>query len=123
MAGPYKGYPSRRAYEDARARAMGYSSYREWQQLRHDPQYKRWLQAASRTTGESVSKLRRLDSELSRRMAAVIRSGALRPREERPSGWNRSGGPLARLLEYTGLREQDAPYRVGESPRGKGKAA
>lgn len=119
MAGEYKGFRSRRAYEDARVKDLGYKNYREYQSLRSDPLYKRWLYIASTEHGVPITTIRNASTpegkQFNTRVANLISSGEWNPKTH---SVRRRAPQVRRFFQYMGLVENDNFYRslFAESP-------
>lgn len=95
MAGEYKGYPSRRQYENARARAVGWESYSEWQGTKRKGLW-------SEISGDE-KRLQKLDSEFSRLWAEA---------EHAPTGKKLTASPQWNAIKKeAGLTPDDAKWR------------
>lgn len=71
-------------------------------------QFKRFQTEAMRETGASAAQLRRANSPFAQLYAKSYAQAF--PKRKR--------GPFAKLLEFVGVRPADAPYRIGETPKG-----
>lgn len=65
----YKGHKTRRKYENARVKKLGFRNYSQYQNFRKDPQVRRLTEELAEFTGEKVSDLKKSDSYLSRALA------------------------------------------------------
>lgn len=100
---------SRRAYEDIRVRRSGFRSWAEWQGLRRDPNYQRWLDATSQRLNVPKSELRRAESDFNKRFLRA-----------KKSKWNKKQGrQFDKFLQYVGYRTPDMGWDVGDTPNGR----
>lgn len=122
---------SRRQYDNARAREVGFSSYKQWEKLSHygrkasDPSrergrdFHRWSQQWAKQHGQKPKEARRLDSEFAKQFAQTMihQKGKNKGQFKSPARMSKkAGGPLAKLLEGVGYRQSGAGYKVGNSP-------
>jgi hypothetical protein len=100
---------SYRQYRNAQATQAGFSSYSEYQRvLKND----RELQGALQTAVRFGDKAPDIHSSIMRHYGAVTQERKI---YGKPS--TRAGGALARFLVDLGLRDEDALYDVGDTPR------
>ena len=107
-----EGYATRRRYEDARARAVGFPDYATFQRLRNNPSYRASLLAFSRVNGKDPKQERRLDSNFNRRIAEL---GAEVPSPPRVRGIRVGRRSDAQL----GAEEMERLLRVPTEGRGE----
>lgn len=97
---------SRRQYENIRAQQQGFSSWSEYQGLRRDQTYMRWLSMHAEKHGISEREARRIGSDFN---ALYTRAA--------DDGWEKDpDGSFADLLVDIGEREDDWEWDVGDTP-------
>jgi hypothetical protein len=104
---------SRRQYENLKARAVGWSSWSEYQrEARHDD----WMRFRGIAAHQQKLKPKRLGmtSEFSQKYLVMkrARNGGI---HVAPDLYD-PDGPLAEFLVYMGLRKPDAEWNVGDTP-------
>ena len=99
---------SRRQYDNARARAKGHTSYSQFQRMRKDRRYVLGERDAVLQQGITKYSTRRLESEYNTLYTAMIADAG----PDRDLSWN---GPLGQYLVYTGDREADWRFDVGQT--------
>jgi hypothetical protein len=96
---------ARRQYENERARDEGFSSWSEYQGLRRDQTYMRWLSLYAVKQGVSEREARRIGSGFN--------AGYTRAQND---GWSRDAkGSFADFLVDIGEREDDWEWDVGDT--------
>ena len=97
---------SRRQYENKRFRQVGWRSWSEYQREARKPQFRRWVEKASSTLGPK-RQLKSPQSEFSRMYI-----------EAKRTDWKHDAdGPFSDFLKWLGIRDEQADYPVGDTPR------
>lgn len=111
---------SRRQYLDARAKTTGFGSYdkaRAWYQDRQkEPQYQNALRARAHSQGVKPSTLNRIDSPFVQKYKSTFFHPDGSPKTRKQMSMY-ARGPIAKWLEYIGVRRRGAAYKVGDSPK------
>lgn len=100
---------SRRAYDNARARAAGFKNMSEYERIAASPKFRNF----ARRYRDNKHPDRRIDAVtgVGSRFTRMYVKGPLRaPRGRSPRG------PMARFLVFIGQREPNAQYPVGGTP-------
>jgi hypothetical protein len=111
---------SKRQYDNARARAIGFENYSQFQRIGKRQHYKDWLASYSQEKGTSERKARALDSEYHRLYTETFittRKNGRRTEKDAAKMSSAPNSPFAKFLEEIGARERGATYNVGETPR------
>lgn len=98
---------SRRQYDNARLRALGFRSRAERERVSSDPQLRHFAQLIAQREGRSERSVARDPAY------AKVAGEAYRTRMGRRGG-DEPGGAAARVLTMAGLRDADAENKVGE---------
>lgn len=110
---------SRRQYENVKARAAGFTSWSQWQSLRKDRQYKRWLQVAERQHGKGQREPNSTFNTLYMRAHNEHRALSS-SRIISKMSWEETMGepdsPFDDLLVYLGLRDPENDWNIGDTP-------
>jgi hypothetical protein len=105
---------SKRAYDDLRAKDVGFRNYRDYQNQRKDTEYAFWVKRYAQSEGIPEKRVRRLDSRFNERYVDTFRSPTGRPKKRLS---NESGKPKDRWLRFLGLRRTEMKWPVGETDR------
>lgn len=102
---------SKRQYRNIQLKEEGWRSLAEKERVSRSPRFKEFRKRAADASDIPESELSSHRSDFAQTYAAYMRN----PNDRSPDS------PLARLLVAMGLRDSDADYDVGDTPKGNGK--
>lgn len=108
---------SRRQYDNARLRALGFKNRAEAERLRASPTFRDMGTRVARARGGTPKQVKATDSEFTKLALKAFRQD-----------WGKKGGkgagpksPMAKILTMAGLRDPDAVNRIAQGYPGRRK--